>query len=252
MDRRTSIAFAVLLVSGCATQSGNDPGNGGFQPATEDASSPASDSGGTGLPEASTKDSGGGVVDAAPEASTATVALPFFVSDVFAPSGFMGDSQASQTAITLSHDASQCKTPRQSGAGGDCYSVTWAPIPPDGGSSWAGVYWQAPANNWGAKQGKPIPAGATKVSFYAAGAVGGETIQTCAGGINATGASASLPYGDTFTVKSTNLVLTTTWTQYEISLQGATYTDGLGGFCWVAAASHAGPVTFYIDDVKWE
>ena len=57
-----------------------------------------------------------------------TVTLPFFVSDVFAPSGFMGDSTASQTAITLTKDPAKCKAPRNQGAGGDCYTVTWAPV----------------------------------------------------------------------------------------------------------------------------
>jgi hypothetical protein len=180
------------------------------------------------------------------------VLLPFYVSDQFLPTGFMGDSKASMSAITLSHDSSMCKSPRQTGAGGDCYTVTWAPSLGDAGAAWAGVYWQSPANNWGSKPGKAIAPGATKLSFYAAGAMGGETIQVCAGGINAMGASASLPYADTFSVKQPPITLTTSWTQYELSLQGTSYTSVLGAFCWVASATSSESVTFYIDDVQWE
>ena len=179
--------------------------------------------------------------------------LPFYVSDQFVPSGFMGDSMASMTAITLAHDATTCKTPRQTGAGGDCYTVVWAPtLTGDAGAGWAGVYWQSSANNWGAKPGKAIAPGATKISFYAAGEAGGETIQLCAGGINSTGATASLPYGDTFKVNPPAVTLTTTWTQYQLPLTGTMYTTVLGGFCWVSSTTKSESIKFYIDDIKWE
>jgi hypothetical protein len=174
------------------------------------------------------------------------------VSDQFVPTGFMGDSQASMAALTLAHDATTCKSPRQTGAGGDCFTAKWTPTLADGGAAWAGVYWQSPANNWGAKPGKPIAPGATKVSFYAAGALGGETIQVSVGGINNGAATATLPYGDTFSIKQPAITLTTAWTHYEVPLTGATYTSVLGGFCWVLSATGSESVTFYVDDVKWE
>jgi hypothetical protein len=185
--------------------------------------------------------------------STPAVKLPFYLSDQFVPSGFMGDSTASMMAITLTHDAASCKSPRQTGAGGDCYGVVWAPtLTGDAGAAWAGVYWQSSANNWGSKPGKAIAPGATKISFYAAGAAGGETIQLCAGGINSMGTSATLPYGDTFKVQEPAITLTTTWTQYELPLTGASYTTVIGGFCWVTSTTKSENVKFYIDDVQWE
>jgi hypothetical protein len=155
-------------------------------------------------------------------------------------------------AITLAHDTTTCKSPRQTGAGGDCFTATWAPTLGDAGAAWAGVYWQSPANNWGAKPGKVIAPGAQKISFYAAGKVGGEVITISAGGINASGASAALPYGDTFTAKEPAITLTTDWTQYTLSLQGTTYTSVLGGFCWVVSTTATESITFYIDDIQWE
>jgi hypothetical protein len=199
-------------------------------------------------------DSGASGDDAGDDgSSTGGVALPFYVSDQFVPTGFMGDSTASMNAITLGHDATTCKSPRQPGAGGDCFTATWAPtLSGDAGSAWAGVYWQSPPNNWGALPGKAIAAGAQKVSFYAAGAKGGETIQVSVGGINANGANPNLKYGDTFSIKQPPITLTTQWTQYEISLQGAQYTTVLGGFCWVVTTTAKESITFYIDDIQWQ
>ena len=48
---------------------------------------------------------------------------------------------------------------------------------------------------------------------------------------------------------------TTTWTQYTISLEGATYPSGvLGAFVWVATAADGGNdnIKFYIDDLQWQ
>src|SRR5439155_18521426 len=130
-------------------------------------------------------------VDAGPP-----ILLPFYVSDHYVPSGFMGAGQPAMAGIKLSTAQTDCKAPRPTGAGGDCYAGSWTITLATGGSSWAGVYWQSPANNWGKLPGKPIAAGATKVSFYAAGKVGGETLQFLAGGINTSGSDPSLIYSD--------------------------------------------------------
>ncbi|HEY2515179.1 MAG TPA: hypothetical protein VGI39_30140 [Polyangiaceae bacterium] len=247
MDRNRWPVVLVALAGfavGCAKAGSSSPWE-----SSPDSATPGDDDGGASDDSASpTGDDGG----AGAETAAPGVALPFYVSDEFIPAGFMGDSTASMNAITVGHDVTACKLPRQSGVGGDCYKVTWAPSLPDGGAAWAGVYWQSPANNWGAHPGKAITAGATKVSFYAAGAVGGETLQLCSGGINTNAASATLPYGDTFSVKQPAITLTTDWTQYELSLAGTSYTDVLGAFCWVASTNSTESITFYIDDLKWE
>jgi hypothetical protein len=233
-------ALLSILLAGCSSGSagvfqpspdagqGGDDSGGGQDAQGGDDSSPASEAGGGGVP------------------------LPFYVSDQFVPTGFMGDSMASMSAITLAHDTTTCKSPRNPGAGGDCFTATWAPQIAGPSPAWAGVYWQAPANNWGALPGKAIAPGATKVSFYAAGAVGGETIQLCAGGINYNASSSMLPYSDTFQAKPPAITLTTSWTAYSIPIQGAQYTTVLGGFCWVASAAATESITFYIDDIQWE
>jgi hypothetical protein len=194
---------------------------------------------------------GGG--DAGIDAPVPGLALPFYVSNEFIPSGYMNDP----TGITLSSGANggaSCPN-RAPSQGGDCYVITWKST----GKPWAGVYWQYPANNWGTEPGLAIDPGATQVSFYAKGAVGGEVVTFKTGGINDPLATATGNYGDSFAVTGPTATLTTTWTQYTISLVGATYPDGvLGAFVWVANAntSDAGTtnndITFYIDDLQWQ
>ena len=139
------------------------------------------------------------------------------------------------------------------GAVGECHTVIFAPDMDDAGLSWAGVEWQYPANNWGAAPGLLVPAGATQITFYARGALGGEKVTFSAGGTGV--ASATAPCVDTVVGTTADTALTTTWTQYTIPLTG-TYAGGvLNGFTWVAAADEipngAATETFYIDDIEW-
>jgi hypothetical protein len=141
---------------------------------------------------------------------------------------------------------------------GVCHKFTydWAPdasaTTPVG---WAGVEWQYPVNNWGTQVGYGIPAGATKVTFYAKGAVGGEVVTFAAGG----GSTACSSLCCDTAGGSTMETLTTTWTQYSFPITG-TYTGGvIAGFVWTAAASSqiggeagaATSMTIYIDDIEW-
>jgi hypothetical protein len=163
----------------------------------------------------------------------------------------MGDSPADFNAVMMSSDASKC-LPRQSGAKGACYTISWTPTPLAGQkSAWVGVYWQYPSNNWGAKPGKSVASGASKVTFSAAGAAGGEQVQFIVGGVNTSGGNASLPYADTFTAH-TAATLTTSWTSYEVSLAGDSYSSVIGAFAWSITTSSTTPITFYIDDIEWE
>jgi hypothetical protein len=207
-------------------------------------SAPGTDSGGT-LAPPSTDD-----VDAA----SGPLSLPLTVSDDFLPTGFMGDSPTDFNAITMSSDSSQCPA-RVSGAVGVCYSVTWAPVLGSGASSaWVGVYWQYPGNNWGALPGRPVQAGASKVSFAAAGASGGEQVQFIVGGVNTTpGASpdAGLTHADSFKAART-VILTKAWTTYEIPITGDAYEDVIGGFAWSITTASSAPIGFYVDDMQWE
>lgn len=164
--------------------------------------------------------------------------------DYFAPSGYMGDGKISSTAIVMKTMA--CKEPRPAGAAGDCYHVTYTP----GSMGWAGVYWQYPENNWGANPGKRVEAGATNVTFYAAGTSGGEVIQFIVGGE----ADMALPYRDSFKMTKA-ITLTTALTPYQIDLSGRTYDSGvLGAFAWTIKPppGSRSPIAFYLDTIRWE
>ena len=192
-------------------------------------------------PDGSSAPDAGGAPDA-PQAGPQ--ALPMTVSDYFAPSGFMGDGGESPTALVV--QLMNCKQPRPSTAAGDCYHVTYTPAT----LNWAGVYWQYPENNWGAMPGKQVEAGATKVTFYAAGKTGGEKLQFLAGGED----DANLPHHDGFKA-TTMITLTTTLTQYQIDLSGGTYDTGvLGAFAWTFAEPQGSraPLEFYLDTIRWE
>jgi hypothetical protein len=191
-----------------------------------------------------------------PDAGTSSgpASLPFAVSDEFQPTGFMGDTPADFNSIMMSNDSSQCPSPRVTGAVGVCYTVTWTPLITAGQSTaWVGVYWQYPANNWGAQEGRPIKSGASKVTFAAYGAKGGEQVEFLVGGINTTpgAADAGLDHADAF--KATKLVtLTKGWATYEIPLTGDHYSQVIGGFAWSITAASATAITFYVDDIQWE
>ena len=45
--------------------------------------------------------------------------------------------------------------------------------------------------------------------------------------------------------------LTTEWKQYEIDLTGKDLSQIKTGFCWVLGAKGE-PITFYLDDIKYE
>jgi hypothetical protein len=181
-----------------------------------------------------------------------TATLPLVVDTYFYPSGFMGDGTITG-AITV--ETSNCKTPRPAGAEGNCYKISYTPQPPmvAGAASWGGVYWQHPDNNWGAKPGQPIAAGAKQVSFYAAGEAGGESVKFLVGGIGT--ADATAIYKDDFKAEKV-VTLTTELVKYTIDVSTRSYDEVLGGFGWVVekvvGSAPATPVVFYIDDVRWE
>ncbi|MDD5565988.1 MAG: hypothetical protein PHG31_03760 [Candidatus Omnitrophica bacterium] len=115
------------------------------------------------------------------------------------------------------------------------------------GSGWAGVYWQNPANNWGSKKGGFDLTGMTKLTFWARGAKGGETIQKFViGGIKGT-------YSDSSTIEFGPVELTDTWKQYTVNLAGKDLSYISGGFGWVTTADlNPEGCTFYVDDIKFE
>jgi len=188
-----------------------------------------------------------GLDDAPPGVGPNGVETPFAVSNYFAPSGYMGDG-AGGTALTATTGGATCAT-RPEGARGDCYRFSYEA----GTQLWAGVYWQFPPNNWGSAEGKKIAPGATQVSFWAAGAAGGEPLKVVIGGIH----DVTLPHSDTLKAE-TEVMLTTEMTHYTIDLAGQTYEKVIGGFSWYTHyaegtnPSTAAPIVVFLDDIVWE
>jgi hypothetical protein len=194
----------------------------------------------------------GTVADAGTPQLPMLLSLPFTVSDHFAPTGFMGDGVAAGS-ITMTTDATACAGEPAAAMAGNCYTVTYQPQPivAPAPSTWGGVYWQYPDNNWGALAPDTVAAGAKSITFYAKGKNGNESVTFQAGGITNT-ISATTPYTDTFTIRQT-FALTTTWTKYTLPLTGLTYGGGvLGGFAWVATATSANPIVFFVHGIVWQ
>ena len=180
-----------------------------------------------------------------------TVSLPFAVDELFVSSGYMGDAMVDPTAVVMlpakPGDDATCGDDRSSVlAKGSCHQVTYHPSSVSGAPGWAGVFWQANVNDWGAMPGESVQPGATRVVFSAKGKVGGEAVTFGVGGIN----SAGMPHHDSFDQQIV-VTLTNQWKEYEISLSAVSYTEVLGGFRWTASKG-ASDLQFNIDDIRWE
>jgi len=178
--------------------------------------------------------------------------LPFTVDSLFAASGYMGDGATPAVdggvAPIVQEVDMACLTTRPPGAVGHCHKFTYTPTAiAAGGLSWAGVYWQYPANNWGTSPGKRIAQGATKVTFYAASDVA-NTVVTFIVGMTMT-----VPYTDPVKIEFP-IALTTTMSPYIVDLSGFTYDSVLGAFAWSIAnpVGNAAPIAFTVDSIRWE
>jgi hypothetical protein len=190
--------------------------------------------------------------------------LPMTVDTSFHAAGYETDYFAIHPLAAAQNVG--CATRATTGAVGSCYGFKYDSTPAgmainDAGlvaQGSAGVAWQANLqpmgggayyNNFGVAPGVIPPAGATVVSFYAKGAVGGENVTFGVGGLQASVCNDAV-------TASTPVVLTTTWTKYTIPLGGTYATGQVTGFSWyaVAATTDAGapqPLTFYIDNIVW-
>lgn len=228
-----------------------------------------------------------------PAPTPGTGALPFAVDSKFIASGYEGDAVGlapSPGAISMPAkmgDPTCNGMPRGGNGLGTCHTIIYTPLTPGtpigyptGATSmgWAGVAWQYPVNNWGTSPGYVIPAGATKVSLYAKGAVGGETVSFWAGAIAAGGTLCSDPFPSGGNPMAT-ATLTTAWTQYTMPITGDYAAGVITAFGYSlanqnppgagtgdagaadATAAEAGAadggsgfptVTFYVDDIEWQ
>jgi hypothetical protein len=298
-SRVLALALCVVLAGGamgaCAaghaeSETGDDaspppPDASNERAATPDSALPVSDTGTTpteaAAPEANAPDTG--AADTAPQDSSMAVdtgmpetssmptcapapnadTLPFGVDVLanFIPSGWEGD----MSGLSLPIDPTCSGNRSGPSALGNCHPVTYQPLPAGTGVlGWAGVLWQHPRNNWGTAAGYAIPSGATKVSFWARGQLGGEIVSFLVG--LAVTPTAAAPCFDHVSAALPNQVLTPTWTQYTIPLSGQSYAPGVivpFGFVLAAAgqpvhdagtgdAAAPPSVTFFVDDIEWQ
>jgi hypothetical protein len=97
---------------------------------------------------------------------TGPLTTTFAVSDVYTPSGYMGDGEYFGNLVGQVNEG--CKEPRPPGARGNCYVFTYYPNTVNQ-DPWAGVYWVYPANNWGDTYGHAIDSSKfQQIRFYAA------------------------------------------------------------------------------------
>jgi hypothetical protein len=175
--------------------------------------------------------------------------LPFPVDSYFAASGWAGDAANGGLAVP------PCDRTRDPGAVGSCHLFEYTPIPAvtPGSASWAGVFFQYPVSNWGAQTGLPIEPGASRVSFLAAGAVGGEIVTFRAGGIGDPNAGTC---SDEFS-RDVTVRLSEDFERYEIDLSDVQYARVISAFSWkISKVLFSGEtpetIAFYLDDLKWE
>jgi hypothetical protein len=116
----------------------------------------------------------------------------------------------------------------------------------------------APKENWGdtANAGLDLR-GATILTFWAKGAVGGERVEFFAFGMGRDAGTglAVKPYPDSLPKISTGYVtLTDQWVQYTISLAGKDLSYIIGGFGWITNAPENlnRDITFYLDDIQYD
>jgi hypothetical protein len=117
------------------------------------------------------------------------------------------------------------------------------------GHGWAGIYWQHPANNWGDKRGGYNLTGYKKMTFWARGDKGGETIDKFFMG----GISGQTEEGDSDEASVSPVTLTKEWKFYTVDLTGLDLSHIIGGFGFAANAD-ANPdgFTLYVDEIRYE
>jgi hypothetical protein len=165
--------------------------------------------------------------------------LPFFiygphgsVSDHFAPAGWMGNTKAvrmDEACRVSPHSGDTCLRFEYQDAG-----------------DWAGVVWQNPPGDWGDKPGGWNLTGAKKLVFWARGENGTETISFKLGILGS-----GMKFPDSGTGELADVKLSQDWKEYTIDLTNQNLARIKTGFSW-SLAGQGHPLTFYLDDIRFE
>lgn len=151
---------------------------------------------------------------------------------MWVPSGWMGRLDA------LSMNLESTVFPH---SGPTCIEVTYS-APGD----WAGVVWQHPANDWGERPGGLDLTGARRLTFWARGKEGGERVDF---GVGLLGSGKLFP--DSVKEVLDGVELSRDWQRYAIELEGKDLTRVKSAFFW-RLEGQGRPITFYLDDVRFE
>lgn len=146
-------------------------------------------------------------------------------------SGYMGNT----AAIAMNPNSTE-----EPYAGETCMKVEYKAA-----GNWAGVFWQSPANDWGDAAGGFDLSDAKKLVFHARGAQGGEKVKFFFGGIDQ-----KKPHYDT-AKSEIEVTLSKAWKEFSLDLAGEDLRRIKSGFGWSLGGAKE-PVTFYLDDVRYE
>jgi len=171
--------------------------------------------------------------------------MPFYVyadrtsvKNHYIPSGWMGDyGDLKQSDFASKEDPY---------LGDTCIKIVYTGQAAQG-ARWAGMYWLHPVDNWGTIDGGFDLSRATKITFWARGAKGGERIEEFkVGGIMG-------EFSDSDSAGIGPAILNKDWTQYTIDLKGKDMSYIIGGFCWATNIdNNPEGATFYLDEIKYE
>ena len=181
----------------------------------------------------------GQALQAEDAAATNAVKLPFTVYDDrgsannhYIPAGWMGNAKATKM------DDGWATNPH---GGKTCLRFDYNDT-----TAWSGIVWQDPMNDWGDQAGGWNLTGAKALTFWARGEKGGEVVSFKFGIL---GPDKKFP--DSGSGEIPAVTLTKEWKEYSIDLAGKDLTHIKTGFVW-SLAGQAAPVTFYVDDIRFE
>src|ERR1039457_493251 len=138
----------------------------------------------------------------------------------FIPAGWMGDYGDLKI-----NDAYTADIPKDGGR----TAIEWTySAKVSQGANWTGVYWQAPANNWGEKAGGYDLSGYKRLTFWAKSDRPIKIAEFKVGGLTG-------EHADTDSVNIGPVDVTQTWAKYTIDLAEKNLSHIVGGFAWSAS-----------------
>jgi hypothetical protein len=113
-------------------------------------------------------------------------------------------------------------------------------------AEWGGIIWQDPPGDWGDRDGGWNLTGAKKLVFWARGEKGDEVVNFKFGVLGR-----EKTFFDSATGGLEGIKLTKEWQEYTIDLTNQNLARIKSGFGW-SLAGQGHPVTFYLDDIRFE